>query len=93
MYLKKDFLFQKRVVYLCNNMINLKFRTKNEWSDRPLGDGLYKIKRNDGVEVYAVICGNGEHTRIKTLTHLWDSESVNHPIYEGAKFLGPLCGE
>ena len=71
-------------------MEKVELKTKNTWSETPNGDGFYKIKRNDGKTEYAVICGEGERARIKTITHLWDSEPIHHPIYEKALFLGPL---
>ena len=71
-------------------MEKVELKTKNTWSETPNGDGFYKIKRNDGKIEYAVICGEGERARVKTITHLWDSEPIHNPIYEKALFLGPF---
>ena len=70
-----------------NEKIELK--TNKIWSDKPDdGNGLYKIKTKDGNIKLAIIHGEGEYIRIIEVHNGWDSESINHPIYEGAKFLG-----
>lgn len=71
-------------------MEKVELKTKNTWTETPNGDGFYKIKRNDGKIEFAVIIGEDEKARIKTITCLWDSEPIHHPIYENALFLGPL---
>ena len=62
------------------------FNSENDWSDKPSGDGLYKIKTNDDKIEIAVICGN----IIKSIKNLSDSDPVHHPYYDDAKYLGPL---
>ncbi|NBO22106.1 hypothetical protein EBU94_02025 [bacterium] len=71
-------------------MEKIEFKTENPWSNKPNGDGLYKIKLKDGEIEFAVILGDGERSRIKPLKSLWDSEPIHHPIYKKALFLGPL---
>ena len=69
------------------------FVSENEIMNKPNGDGLYKIILEDGNIEYAVIIGEGEYTRIKSLKALWDSEPIHHPFYRNAKYLGPLTTE
>jgi hypothetical protein len=71
-------------------MEKIEFKTENSWSDKPNGDGLYKIKLKDGDIEFAVVSGDEERAKIKSLNALWDSEPIHHPYYENASFLGPL---
>lgn len=62
----------------------------NDWSKKPDGDGLYKIKLKTGEIEYAVVLNIDDNIRIKSLDALWDSEPISHPHYEDCLFLGPL---
>lgn len=71
-------------------MKKIELKSVNDWSNKPNGDGLYMIKTDDGDIEFAIIWGEGDRIRITEVHNGGDSESINHPFYEGAKFLGPI---